>query len=118
MKVKTSASDFRALVQELTGQDSDIGDASRYSSEMEGINEGVVLGTVPSEGMEISNDREEVVQHVPGVEPYGETIRTLDSTFEQFEPFDRVFSPFMIENFNGLIPSGLLHDICQPVEKP
>ncbi|PIA60143.1 hypothetical protein AQUCO_00400796v1 [Aquilegia coerulea] len=125
MKVKTSASDFRALVQELTGQDSDIADAaSRYSSENDRVDEG--LRTVPNnEGMmmEIRNDTNfnedgAIQEETSRVDPYVEAIRSLDSTFEHFEPFDRAFSPYMQDNFNGFTPSGLLYDVPRTIEKP
>lgn len=105
VKVKTSASDFRALVQELTGQESNVGDASRYSEVDDGA------GVVGQAG----HDRDGAVQEVPrAVDPYVQAITSLDSTFEQFEPFDQAYSPCMIDNYNALTPSsGLLYDAHQ-----
>ncbi|KAF5203372.1 hypothetical protein FRX31_007041 [Thalictrum thalictroides] len=113
MKVKTSASDFRALVQELTGQDSDIADASRYSEMDDDIDEGSVIRTNDEGSMMMGNDnnsngaiKEETTTTTRGrVDP----IKSLDSTFDQFEAFDRVFSPYMQDN--GFTPSGLLYDV-------
>ncbi|KAL5720132.1 hypothetical protein ACHQM5_012828 [Ranunculus cassubicifolius] len=97
MKVKTSASEFRSLVQELTGRDSCYEDALKY------VDEDQSPRTVPNPP---TNDlSQNVVQEVPRADPYDEAIRSLDSTFEQFE----AFSPSLIDNFNALTPStGLL----------
>lgn len=86
VNVKTSASDFRALVQELTGQHSNV----------------------------VGHDQN-VVQDVPeAVDPHGDAIRTLGSSFDTF---DQVYSPSMIDHYSALTASsGLLYEV--PRKKP
>ncbi|KAF8395707.1 hypothetical protein HHK36_019657 [Tetracentron sinense] len=93
MKVTTSASKFRALVQELTGKDSNLADAAAKFSEFDASQ------TVPDQEMKVTDDH---VLEVPWVEPSLESPGTSnESSFEPFESFDDIFTTQMLENFVG-----------------
>ncbi|KAF8395708.1 hypothetical protein HHK36_019658 [Tetracentron sinense] len=93
MKVTTSASKFRALVQELTGKDSNLADAAAKFSEFDASQ------TVPDQEMKVTDDH---VLEVPRVEPSLESPGTSnESSFEPFESFDDIFTTQMLENFVG-----------------
>eukprot|EP00262_Sarcandra_glabra_P006837 TRINITY_DN1938_c0_g2_i4.p1 TRINITY_DN1938_c0_g2~~TRINITY_DN1938_c0_g2_i4.p1 ORF type:complete len:148 (+),score=16.59 TRINITY_DN1938_c0_g2_i4:274-717(+) len=95
-KVKTSPSEFRSLVQELTGQDSDVTDDPKFSD----INGGDALWSVPHRGAGVS-DEPIIVRPVPSIDSvHREMPASVDS------PFDDVFTSQMLENFTGFFPSG------------
>ncbi|XP_059668314.1 sigma factor binding protein 2, chloroplastic-like [Cornus florida] len=94
MKVKTSASEFRALVQELTGQNADKPDPSRY----------VAIDDV-ADHQTVTDD--EAIQ-VPTVDPGSNELPNRSDL--PFEPYDDVFTPQMLENLTGLLPSSLLYE--------
>ncbi|KAF8398238.1 hypothetical protein HHK36_017164 [Tetracentron sinense] len=105
MKVKTSASEFRALVQELTGRDSNLADAAKFMENNNGV-DGAQL--VPDQGVKIANDH---VPDVPRVDPdRRESPRSFGSSIESY---DDMFNSQMLENFAGFLPSSLLYDSPQ-----
>lgn len=85
MMVNTDASDFRALVQELTGQDADLGNPTKFSETYTGVEKIKDYGS--------RNDKMERIYNTPDL---------------PFEPFDEVFKPQIIESFTGLSPSSLV----------
>ncbi|KAE8711947.1 Sigma factor binding protein 2 [Hibiscus syriacus] len=98
MKVKTCASQFRALVQELTGKDSDIADRFMDNSNY--------IDTTPED----SSDTTRITAEGDGV--IGQ-LPLLDSNNDQsvFGPFD---DGIMSEgSFLGMFTSNLFHDQSQ-----
>ncbi|KAI8559199.1 hypothetical protein RHMOL_Rhmol04G0154600 [Rhododendron molle] len=98
MKVKTTASEFRALVQELTGRDSGMPDPTKYL-EIDGSEE-IIAG----------EDHDDAVFEVPIAEPAACEVpmKRSESHEVAFEPYDDVFVPQVFENFTGFFPSNLL----------
>uniref|UniRef100_A0A5B7CC75 VQ domain-containing protein n=1 Tax=Davidia involucrata TaxID=16924 RepID=A0A5B7CC75_DAVIN len=94
MKVKTSASEFRALVQELTGQDANTPDPTKYS-EIDGVGDHHQM--VP-DAMKVTDD------DVSTVDPSSDKLPKKSDLL--FEPYDDFFTPQMLENFSGLLPSN------------
>ncbi|KAJ4969914.1 hypothetical protein NE237_003013 [Protea cynaroides] len=102
MKVKTSASEFRALVQELTGRDSDLGNYNgRFS--IDGHDQ-----TVPDEVMKIGDEDEPFMKIGDGYEPQVPQVdaylqespgKSDDTLFEADQPFDDLFGFLLLENF-------------------
>ncbi|XVF56292.1 hypothetical protein PTKIN_Ptkin06aG0107300 [Pterospermum kingtungense] len=97
MKVKTSASKFRALVQKLTGQDAELPDPTKFTGTDDDLG-GDGNQTVPDVANNSSVDNH--AQEVPRV---GEQ----PAAHEQ-DKDDEVFIPQMLENFTGFLPLGLL----------
>ncbi|KAK2974084.1 hypothetical protein RJ640_001368 [Escallonia rubra] len=91
MRVKTSASEFRALVQELTGQDADLPDPSKYPEILDSHQ-------VDPRAMKLTDELK-----VAGVEPVNELPNRPDLPFEHY---DDVFMPQILENFQGLYPAS------------
>ncbi|KAH1257986.1 Sigma factor binding protein 2, chloroplastic [Glycine max] len=120
MKIKTSASEFRALVQELTGQDAESPpDPTRFhglihpdsSSSVDHIKEEednvhsvncVVPPAVADENMSLAGCYEEEQQQQPS---------SMES-INNFEPLDDddVFTPQMIENISALLPASVFYE--------
>ncbi|KAI3967364.1 hypothetical protein MKW92_052453 [Papaver armeniacum] len=124
MKVKTSVSEFRSLVQELTGRDYDISsfDRSRFTDSNEIDN----FQTVPhddhrSENMKVNlatnNIKDSIHHHQQQQQQYGafiEEVLGFDypcwmstpsySSSSIFEPLDDVFAPRVMESMNGVLP--------------
>ncbi|XP_042484962.1 sigma factor binding protein 1, chloroplastic-like [Macadamia integrifolia] len=105
IKVKTTASEFRAKVQELTGRDSGLGGGTERFSVVDGG-----LQTVPDDHqttMKAGIDHYYVPQ-VPQVVSYQESPGNFDENLYEVEPFhnddDDVFNPQMLENFAGFLP--------------
>ncbi|OAY36251.1 sigma factor binding protein 1, chloroplastic [Manihot esculenta] len=97
MKVETSASKFRALVQELTGKDSD---AARFMDFNGFENSPEIL------------DRRAVDEHgslVPEMSSYNES--SSPGSDSVFQPFDR-FLPPMEGSFMSMFQSNLFHESC------
>ncbi|GAA0151590.1 hypothetical protein LIER_10283 [Lithospermum erythrorhizon] len=102
MKVKTSASEFSALVQELTGQDADVPDASKYSPEFEVSDSTTALKVVAEHAAVATSD--EVPNGHPNTYEYQEGYNNI----ETFHGFDNVE---MLENkFPGFEPSNLWYE--------
>ena len=99
-KVNVKASEFRATVQELTGQDADISEEPTMFAEIEDVGG---RQTVPGGG---NNDDElevEVEVDVPPVEP----PQMSNGPMEQL---DDVYAPQLLENFTGLLQSALWYE--------
>ncbi|MGI4297515.1 VQ motif-containing protein, partial [Klebsiella pneumoniae] len=84
MKVKASASEFMALVQELTGRDASVPGPTEYS---ESDSVGSHPTMVPDGVKEVNDDDHGI-----------EVPTRSDPTFD---PYDDVFVPQMLENFSG-----------------
>lgn len=97
MKVKTTASEFRALVQELTGRDAGMPDPTKYP-EIDGSDE--IKANITSD------DDDHAVSEVPRREQAACEVQMKRSDVA-FEPYDDVFMPQMLENFTGFFPSNL-----------
>lgn len=103
VRVKVSASQFRALVQGLTGRDSDLAEVEKILA-IDGVDE-----------LRRARDREiaEAADYVPRpVRPVSaagdhEGAESSASTGSELELFDGVFTPEMMENFIGLSPSPM-----------
>lgn len=120
MKVKTSASQFRALVQELTGQDSELPDPTKFSNKDEHVG-GRQHQTAPDpmtnddnkmDGDDDDDDDHSQQEEVPTVDP-STSQEQPESSSSQFEPYDDVFTPQMIDNFSGLLPNTVFYDSPQ-----
>ncbi|KAL3533547.1 hypothetical protein ACH5RR_007068 [Cinchona calisaya] len=101
MKVKTSASEFRALVQELTGQDADMPDPTKYTDSES-------VGGCRGSQEEVSTELKAMVDdHVQ--RPRSEMPKRGDDFLcEIYDDEDVVgFAPQMMESFSGLVPSNL-----------
>ncbi|KAL7197662.1 hypothetical protein ACSBR2_020231 [Camellia fascicularis] len=103
MRVQTSASEFRALVQELTGQDSVMPEHGKYSE----IDTVTNNPTVP-DGIKISDDDDQGPE-VPAMEQ--EQPQRSDPAFE---PYDDVFMPQMLENFSGFFSPNYFYESPSP----
>uniref|UniRef100_A0A2N9HD59 VQ domain-containing protein n=1 Tax=Fagus sylvatica TaxID=28930 RepID=A0A2N9HD59_FAGSY len=118
MKVKTSASQFRALVQELTGQDSELPpDPTKFSDKDDHDVARGLNPTAPDHHPIMMNDGNKMVGDddddddlLPTVDPAQEQP---ESSSSQIEPYDDVFTPQMIENFSGLLPTSVFYDSPQ-----
>ncbi|XWS43045.1 hypothetical protein CRYUN_Cryun16bG0067300 [Craigia yunnanensis] len=110
MKVKTSASEFRALVQELTGQDALLPDPTKFTG-TDDVGGGNNL-TVPDSAKNSTDDHAQEVPRV-GEQPAGHHHHEQKSSTRAhdpdvpFETFDEVFTPQMLEYFTGFLPPGL-----------
>ena len=119
MKVKTSASQFRALVQELTGQDSELPDPTKYSNKDEHVG-GRQHQTAPDPMINDDNkddgddddDDHSQQEEVPTVDP-STSQEQPESSSSQLEPYDDVFTPQMIDSFSGLLPNTVFYDSPQ-----
>ncbi|XP_068660912.1 sigma factor binding protein 1, chloroplastic-like [Aristolochia californica] len=100
MKVKASASEFRALVQELTGQDSDPAEMAKFF-QGDGLDEQLGPQNQPSD------DQYEPSMPVPFMQPVSEPSRHVSNPFDSL---DDVFTPQMVESFNGFFPSSILYE--------
>lgn len=98
MKVKTTASEFRALVQELTGKDSD---AARFM-DINGADE-------------ISHQRAEYGHRVSAVPSTNSNQSPSTTSSESFlESFDgELFSSMEESTFMGMLQSSLFHESFQ-----
>ncbi|KAJ6713246.1 SIGMA FACTOR BINDING PROTEIN 1 CHLOROPLASTIC [Salix purpurea] len=98
MKVNTSASEFRALVQELTGKDSD---ATRF---------------MDNDGAETHHQRaghDHRVSAVPSANSY-QSPSTTSSELSFLESFDGELFPSIEESsFMGMLQSSLFHESFQ-----
>ncbi|EXB38304.1 hypothetical protein L484_013937 [Morus notabilis] len=97
MKIKTSASEFRALVQELTGQDAEFPDPTKFLA-TNGEDQVGVDSTVKIGG-DHSNSQEQ------GATESNNSSTTTTSRYEALD--DDVFMPQMMESFEaGIFPSS------------
>lgn len=127
MKVKTSASEFRALVQELTGQNAEpIPDPSRFQEPEPESDDGSGRGGYKmniSENclMKINGRDDDENDHslvvTPKVDPNNNYCQGQSasggSSMDSFEPFDDVFTPQMIENISAMLPESVFYESPQ-----
>ncbi|XP_062111965.1 sigma factor binding protein 1, chloroplastic-like [Humulus lupulus] len=112
MKVKTSISEFRALVQELTGQDAEFPDPTKFPA-TDDEDYGYTGSEDPTAKMGSEDhdegrdhDREEVV-----VESSTTTTTPNTASYEMFD--DDVFMPQMMDSLSGIFPSTVWYDSPQ-----
>ncbi|KAL3568989.1 hypothetical protein D5086_028879 [Populus alba] len=101
MKFKISASGFRALVQELTGQDSELPDPTKIVDDDDHGVGGNYLAV--SSASKTVVDDEYCALEVPTKDPSQEQPARQDAPFGSF---DDVFMPQMLENVAGIMPSN------------
>ena len=110
MKVKTSASKFKALVQELTGQDAELPDPTKFTDTDEDISGGnqmvpdAAKNSTDDHAQEVPRVEEQLAGHHHHEQQYSTRAHDHDVPFETF---DEVFTPQMLENFTGFLPPGL-----------
>ncbi|CAI9765036.1 unnamed protein product [Fraxinus pennsylvanica] len=100
MKVKTSASRFRSLVQELTGRDSDV---SRYMEANGADADFLEIVCDDDRALPKSNSSMHTCRESP----------TTTSSDSFLDPIDNVFSSQMDEQFGGFSSSSLLFESYQ-----
>ncbi|XP_059428007.1 sigma factor binding protein 1, chloroplastic-like [Corylus avellana] len=106
MKVKTSASQFRALVQELTGQDAELPDPAKFQCP-----DGVDAGG--RHHQQVSDDHDHHHPMMMNHHSLEEVVPLVDPSHGQpgqFEPLDDVFTPQMIESLSGLLPTSVFYE--------
>ncbi|XP_016471588.1 uncharacterized protein LOC107793698 [Nicotiana tabacum] len=113
MKVNTSAAEFRALVQELTGQDakypmieSSVGSRGTECDKNGKFKKGFYLSeSLPDKDLQ-------VVHAVDGVAPNSEAAMTdnSDLSFEDYGVGGEDFVPELLDNLPGLMASNLWYD--------
>ncbi|KAF3961263.1 hypothetical protein CMV_014103 [Castanea mollissima] len=116
MKVKTSASQFRALVQELTGQNSELPDPTKFSNKYEHVGghqhqtgpDPMINDDSKMDGGDDDDDDHSQQEEVPTVDP-STSQEQPESSSSQFEPYDDVFTPQMIDNLSGLLPNTVFY---------
>jgi len=107
MKFKASASEFRALVQELTGQDSELPDPSKFvDSDGHDRDVGGNYQTVPNASKSVVVDGGHALE-VPIEDPSQVQPERQDAPFESF---DDVFMPQMLEDISEKMPSKLWYE--------
>ncbi|KAL2491792.1 vq domain-containing protein [Abeliophyllum distichum] len=101
MKVKTSATRFRSLVQELTGRHSDV---SRFmeSNDSNDFHEFDDNSDGSLQPKSVNDD------HLSSISTQRESPTSSDSTF--FEPMDNVFTSHLEEQFADIFSSDLFFD--------
>ncbi|KAF3442143.1 hypothetical protein FNV43_RR16059 [Rhamnella rubrinervis] len=115
MKVKASAADFRSLVQQLTGQDAEFPDPTKFPAAAIDVDVGGhQVVTESTKMIRDDDDDEAVVDEVASMETSSchEQPDSSGST-SLFEPFDDAFMPQMIENLSGVFPAALLYESFQ-----
>ncbi|KAM1208758.1 hypothetical protein ACFX2J_014381 [Malus domestica] len=123
MKVSTSASQFRALVQELTGQDSALpAEPARFSAVYSSspnssfIGEALPDSTVQNHHHhhehlhDYALDREVASSPTSYQEQAAGSSNSNDSKNQhEIELYDDLFVPEMVDNFGGLLPSTVMY---------
>ncbi|KAL7083765.1 hypothetical protein ACP275_14G182600 [Erythranthe tilingii] len=104
MKVKTSASRFRSLVQQLTGKNSDI---SQYMEGDNNIN-GEVFRDFCEIDRSLANDHDRMFS---SISPSDDTTTSSESLLGP--PFEDVFTSQMKEQFEGIFSSDSFYDPLQ-----
>ncbi|GAV69405.1 VQ domain-containing protein [Cephalotus follicularis] len=99
MKINTCASKFRALVQELTGKDSDV--ALQFMDTDYGA----------QNSLRVPDHNRGVRTYMPAVEFNNESPICSDSAFE---PFDDVLVPQMEGGFMEMLTSNIFHESSIP----
>ncbi|PNX57970.1 hypothetical protein L195_g050673 [Trifolium pratense] len=110
MKVTTSASEFRALVQELTGQYAESPpDPSRYQ-EFSG-DDSSADGGCSENRIDCDKNDHTVVVVPPLVDPDDDKVKPSES-FEGFDE-DVLLMPQMVENIWDLLPTSAFYESFQ-----
>ncbi|KAL4375942.1 hypothetical protein GQ457_02G040310 [Hibiscus cannabinus] len=115
MKVKTSPSEFMALVQKLTGRDAELpDDLTKFTDTEEAVDD---VGGDNDDGnqrvLDTATKNGTVADyHVKDIIDLDRQLNSVivddverDIPFDVFD--DDVFTPQMIENFTGILPQGL-----------
>lgn len=111
MKVRTSVSKFRSVVQGLTGRDSDPAQLEKVL----GIDCVDEPRRVPDQEIEGLDDEPSHATPVPAVDH--ELESSSASADSSIESFDDVFTPEMLENFTGLpVRSSLFFDLFRSLD--
>ncbi|KDP29263.1 hypothetical protein JCGZ_16652 [Jatropha curcas] len=118
IKFKTSASQFRALVQELTGQDSELpADPTSWFLDHYHHDDGVGGDNLTDLDSSRTNDDDdqELVEVVPALDLKDQEQLervVLDPDAPPLELFDDIFIPQMLENYSssGLMASNLFYE--------
>ncbi|KAL5743709.1 hypothetical protein ACOSQ2_026825 [Xanthoceras sorbifolium] len=119
MKVKTCASKFRALVQELTGQDAPLPDPTKFKTTHTGDdhvtsaanNQTALLDAANTTSTVIDDDDHHALEEVPMVDPSPSRHHQPQNCDFSFEPFDDDHG--MLENFSGIFASTLFCESSQ-----
>lgn len=108
LKVETSPSEFRALVQELTGQDADVPDPFKFppSPSVGAGGGGQQLGA--PDGNKIAATEDDHSSEVGGLQQDGSSDAAESSDLSSETAPDYV--PQLIENFPGIMPSNMWYD--------
>ncbi|KAF1882777.1 hypothetical protein Lal_00002958 [Lupinus albus] len=123
MKFKTSASEFMALVQELTGQDAesppdpsrfqksggDYGGDRTYTSRYKMISDNWFVKIGHDDEI---NDHARVAPSPVDPNNYCQgqgQVASESSSVESFEPLDYVFTPQMIESISAMLPDSVFY---------
>lgn len=109
MRVKVSASEFRALVQELTGQDAELPDPSKFNghdSDATNSDDQTVVPDVDKMEEELDGDYHRISRELGAVGTVIGVEQTTETAEGEREPLDDVFSTQMLENLPGLLPSS------------
>lgn len=117
MKVKVTASEFRALVQELTGQDAELPkDLSRFQNpDSDGGDGGHQTDSDNSVTKSTGHESDHTVVMPPHVDPNSNNSEgQVGSAMEGFELFDHdVFAPEIMENISAFLPPGIFYESAQ-----
>uniref|UniRef100_A0A1D1YU55 Glutamate-1-semialdehyde 2,1-aminomutase n=1 Tax=Anthurium amnicola TaxID=1678845 RepID=A0A1D1YU55_9ARAE len=115
MRFKTTASEFKGLVQQFTGQDSDVADLSKFTDVQNFDNSSTavdrVFGFTDDDSTALSQpvagtiNQQQQQPHHP--EPYKYNEMPLDA-------FDEVFSTQMLENLSTFMSSSLYYESPAP----
>lgn len=97
VKFKTCASKFRALVQELTGKDSDADAAAHRFSDINGADDQSSSKVVVDQGRSCAVSGDDLLQG------------DLRSSPSMEDPFDDLFMPHREGSFLGMFASNLFH---------
>ncbi|CAL9025187.1 unnamed protein product [Prunus brigantina] len=117
MKVRTSASEFRALVQELTGQDSELPDPARFlehSSAEDNNSTAQIGGHHHHHHLLHHHDALDLVvadaASPPAQEqPAESSSSNVNTQYPDDELYDDLFVPEMMDSFGGFLPSSVLY---------
>lgn len=96
MRVEASASEFKGVVQELTGQDSDISDLSKFA-----------------------DGRPETEAAPPEDSPPAAAVTAAELHLQQqrqdtADMFDEIFTPQVLEDLAGIMPPGPFYEAPSP----
>lgn len=116
MKIQTSASEFMALVQELTGQDADFPDPSKFPAVVGGSDGSGALHKTPADvgGVDDGDNNlptlavelpaEDVTAAAAVAVAAAAAGECSDESF--YDAFDDLFLPPVIGSFSGLLPTA------------